>query len=311
MPPKRKGGKGAGSSPPAAAGDRLSTLPDDILHHVLSFLPAEDGVRTCVLARRWRHLWKSATSLHIVRHNLDDQESVKAAREFVDHLLLLRCGSPLDTCELSLAEFNDDDDISRLNLWIRHILTCRVRVLRLDILSHGSCVEFDGLTLISDHLKRLQLSNIEFDDKLLDFSCCPALEVLEIDDCDLSYADKISSQSLKCLSISRDCNFAENSRGRIYAPNLHSLRLEIGNQRTPVLEGMPSLVEASVTLCDSNCDCCDTSDFGNCGDDECFACYEVDEGTNNCVLLQGLSEARNLLLISDAEIVCLDFSFIC
>jgi hypothetical protein len=47
---------------------------------------------------------------------------------------------------------------------------CKVRVLSLDVLRYGGWVEFDGLTLVSDHLKRLQLSNIEFDDKLLDFS---------------------------------------------------------------------------------------------------------------------------------------------
>jgi hypothetical protein len=159
MPPKRRGGKArARRRRPLPA-----TVPDDVIHHVLSFLPAEDAVRTCVLARRWHHLWKSATTLRIVRHDMDGPESVK-----VDHLLLLRGGSPLDACDLSLAEF--DDDVSRLNLWIRHILMCKVRVLSLDVLRYGGWVEFDGLTLVSDHLKRLQLSNIEFDDKLLDFS---------------------------------------------------------------------------------------------------------------------------------------------
>ncbi|KAK3119869.1 hypothetical protein QOZ80_9AG0676800 [Eleusine coracana subsp. coracana] len=136
MPVKRRSVKGKGSLPPAASGDRLGTLPDDVLHHVLSFLPAQDAVRTCVLAHRWVHLWKSATSLQIVRRDVDGPRSVKAVREFVDHLLLLRGSSPLDTCKLSLSDF-EEDDMSRMKLWIRHILMCKVRVLSLDIVSGG------------------------------------------------------------------------------------------------------------------------------------------------------------------------------
>ncbi|GJN06850.1 hypothetical protein PR202_ga24619 [Eleusine coracana subsp. coracana] len=273
MPVKRRSVKGKGSLPPAASGDRLGTLPDDVLHHVLSFLPAQDAVRTCVLAHRWVHLWKSATSLQIVRRDVDGPRSVKAVREFVDHLLLLRGSSPLDTCKLSLSDF-EEDDMSRMKLWIRHILMCKVRVLSLDICDH----------------------------KLLDFSFCPALEVLEIDDSDLSCADNISSESLRCLSISRNCYFDEYSRTHIYAPNLHSLRLEIGNHRTPFLARMPSLMEAFITLCDSNRDYCESTYSGDCEDDSCFACYDIPSDTENCVLLQGLSEARNLALMADVEI---------
>ncbi|KAG6512947.1 hypothetical protein ZIOFF_031086 [Zingiber officinale] len=39
--------------------DYLSNLPDELLHHILSFLPTLDSIRTSVLARRWRHVWTS------------------------------------------------------------------------------------------------------------------------------------------------------------------------------------------------------------------------------------------------------------
>lgn len=123
MPPRRSGKKGKGASPPASVGDRLSDLPDDILHRILS----------CVLARRWRHLWKFATSLHIERELEDDPESLKAAREFVDHLLLLREATHIDTCDLFFIPYGDelqnDDAEARIKLWIRHILKCKTRVL--------------------------------------------------------------------------------------------------------------------------------------------------------------------------------------
>ena len=37
--------------------DKISNLPDFILHRILSFLPREDAVRTCVLSKRWGSVW--------------------------------------------------------------------------------------------------------------------------------------------------------------------------------------------------------------------------------------------------------------
>lgn len=37
--------------------DRISSLPDDVLHCILSFLEAIDAVRTCVLSCRWKLVW--------------------------------------------------------------------------------------------------------------------------------------------------------------------------------------------------------------------------------------------------------------
>nr|XP_011467836.1 PREDICTED: putative F-box/FBD/LRR-repeat protein At4g03220 [Fragaria vesca subsp. vesca] len=39
--------------------DRISDLPDDILHLILSFLPLKSVAQTSVLARRWSHIWSS------------------------------------------------------------------------------------------------------------------------------------------------------------------------------------------------------------------------------------------------------------
>jgi hypothetical protein len=37
--------------------DRLSALPDSLLHAIMSLLKARQAVQTCVLSTRWRHLW--------------------------------------------------------------------------------------------------------------------------------------------------------------------------------------------------------------------------------------------------------------
>ncbi|CAN6270104.1 unnamed protein product [Urochloa humidicola] len=39
--------------------DRLSALPDELLHRVLSFLPSQEVVQTTVLSKRWTDLWRS------------------------------------------------------------------------------------------------------------------------------------------------------------------------------------------------------------------------------------------------------------
>ncbi|GKV41280.1 hypothetical protein SLEP1_g48833 [Rubroshorea leprosula] len=48
--------------------DRISDLPDSVIHHILSFLPAEDAVKTGVLSKRRMYLWTFAPKLTF-RHN--------------------------------------------------------------------------------------------------------------------------------------------------------------------------------------------------------------------------------------------------
>ena len=117
------------------------------------------------------------------------------------------------------------------------------------------------------------------------------MEELEIVDCYLGYALLISSQCLKCLTIEIGA-FGEDDRLPIYAPNLVSLWLEVRDGRIPMLERMPSLLAAYVKI-DSDFDCIFNSDSedDDDGDDD-------GDNDNQSILLQGLSEVRNLVLIS-------------
>jgi hypothetical protein len=47
--------------------DFISNLPDDILHHILSLLPAKDAVGTSILARRWESLWIDLSAFNFDR----------------------------------------------------------------------------------------------------------------------------------------------------------------------------------------------------------------------------------------------------
>ncbi|CAO2152514.1 unnamed protein product, partial [Urochloa humidicola] len=61
-------------------------------HHLL---PSDEAVRTCVLAQRWRHLWKSTPALRITQGGGRDW-TAWTLNNFMNHLLLLRGGSPAD-----------------------------------------------------------------------------------------------------------------------------------------------------------------------------------------------------------------------
>jgi hypothetical protein len=144
---------------------------------------------------------------------------------------------------------------------------------------------------ISQYLKKLELQVIDdMEPRFLDFSCCPFLEDLKIVGCEIE--DPFSSQSLKRLTI-HCCSFGDDRRKAICAPNLVSLELEVcGGSicRVPSLQRMPSLLAAYVAIY-SSADCIES---------------DSDDDDNQSILLQGLSNVRNLLLLSyDTKIVSL------
>lgn len=110
-------------------------------------------------------------------------------------------------------------------------------------------------------------------------------------------ADMIMSQSLKRLTI-LDCTFYPNERTRISVPSLVTLELIECWGRTPLLESMPSLVTGSIKLADCD-DCCGKEAGGSCVDDTCENCGSNNNGSRDCVLLNGLSEAKSLELIAE------------
>ncbi|XP_014755870.1 F-box/LRR-repeat protein At3g58900 isoform X2 [Brachypodium distachyon] len=75
------------------AGDRISALPDELIHNVMSCLTAQEAVQTCVLARWWQNVWASARCL-----NLDSARftGLQRFKKFVDSLIVHRGCTPLD-----------------------------------------------------------------------------------------------------------------------------------------------------------------------------------------------------------------------
>lgn len=84
--------------------DLLSSLPEGILEHVLSFLPTADAVRASVLSRRWRDAWTPAPAL-----NLSDDPPHQTGHRFVAF------------ADAAISRYGTPDDIPALNVTIGSI----------------------------------------------------------------------------------------------------------------------------------------------------------------------------------------------
>ena len=224
--PRRGAGlKPRSRGPAAVKPDRLSALPDALLHHIMSFLKAWEVVPTCVLARRWRHLWASVPCVDLrVRPSTGRYgDPPEKFRDFVHRLFLLRdAAAPVGTRRLRSGDEDagyDEDDASA---WIRAAINRNARVIHLA--GHRSEIaSLDRVQFVSCHLKVLKLSYARLNDRILKklSSSCTSLEELDLKDC-LVTGPGIVSASLKTLIMLKckiECDFS------ISAPNLVILRL--------------------------------------------------------------------------------------
>ncbi|CAH9061256.1 unnamed protein product [Cuscuta epithymum] len=108
--------------------DIISSLPDEVLVHILSFLPTKHAVGTSILSHRWQYLFTGVTKLDfdeslMFRHNGNHSyPRLKASctfKDFVDRVLPL-CKSPRISKFRLKCEYGFD--CSNLNAWITFAL---------------------------------------------------------------------------------------------------------------------------------------------------------------------------------------------
>ncbi|KAM0919314.1 hypothetical protein ACQ4PT_008242 [Festuca glaucescens] len=238
-------------------GDRFGALQDDLVQHVLSFLPSRDSVRSAVISRRWHHLWKSTPVVHVTGN--DDR-----FRLFVNSLLLHRDTTPpLRSFENEEVD-SDDEDYGddppyvvdpHVDQWISHaVSTCHTRSLTARFPEEDTMWSpRQPRPFASPHLTTMHLDGVKLKDGLLDFSCCPALLHLSLTSCRL-YAGAFVSPSLECLSIiACDIRIADGrTRMGVSTPSLRHLQLcgdvAQGFPKAPCLESMPWSTKSSIRL---------------------------------------------------------------
>uniref|UniRef100_A0A0D9W320 F-box domain-containing protein n=1 Tax=Leersia perrieri TaxID=77586 RepID=A0A0D9W320_9ORYZ len=229
--------------------DRLSELPDCLLHIILSFMKARQVVQTCVLSKRWEHLWRTVPCLDVDHEEFPEtgstiQDEYKAwhnFEDFVDNLLLSHEIARLDSFRLHVNNVNRSYMYGygwglHASRWIRRSIKYSSKV--------------DAWTL-----RRLHLSHIYLDDLFAKHigSGCPSLEDLDIKRCTFAL-DEISSNSLKSLVIN-DCHSTRHHTKLIVkAPATASLRLALNLYYFTgglFVTEMPSLSAASVSVLDN------------------------------------------------------------
>ncbi|GAY65317.1 hypothetical protein CUMW_240180 [Citrus unshiu] len=276
--------------------DRLSNLPEPIIHHIFSFLGTIDVVRASAVSRKWRCFWLSIPYLNFNIHNIWSNPQEKWSlekinekfKDFVNWVLLSQNGS-INIQRFLLSCVNCVDDYT-LYRWLSVVAQRNVQVLDLDIISEEPIklprclVTCESLVLLKldfgkkvyrqgvlelltcagfTRFKSLDLQNVELLDSNLFrkfISSCPLLENLNMAACffrDFKILD-ISATSLKHLTID-DVGFCE-PKG--------SAELEFS------FEGLKSLKKAYIYL-DIDGD-----------DDVCYGVSKIFNGVSNTEVLK-------------------------
>ncbi|XP_074296689.1 F-box/LRR-repeat protein 13-like [Silene latifolia] len=131
--------------------DRLSSLSDDVLIEIISFLPLRFAIVTGSLSRRWRGLWTKVTSINI---KLPD------FKHFPDFMSHITSPSIYRFFVKYVVEVDDSISLFLLNFWFRQACDRNVRELKL------TCPRFEGSSyrqniLPSSVLRTQSLTSIE------------------------------------------------------------------------------------------------------------------------------------------------------
>ncbi|GAU44403.1 hypothetical protein TSUD_246290 [Trifolium subterraneum] len=96
--------------------DRISDLPDEVLCHILSFLPIKNAFSTTFLSKRWAPLFKLLTSLHFDDESDGDEEKFLRFRRLVDTVTIST--QLIKTFHLKCRSRHWCDDRYNVDRWI-------------------------------------------------------------------------------------------------------------------------------------------------------------------------------------------------
>ncbi|CAL4940958.1 unnamed protein product [Urochloa decumbens] len=251
---------------PAGGACMINALPNPVLIHAISFLDARQLVRTCVLSRRWRNLWRSVPRINASFEKFKDVSSSWIEwsvlfKKFFNRFLMLRNPTPLD--EFNLMYYVDEVDpevdskgchykyyaeSEDANLWIRHALQCNARSVNVSVHHDGAKLYLDSVVFASKcFLTSLELTWVilftGFFENLQ--MGCTMLERLKLYGCSINDAE-ISSQTLKLFTIDTGCLLAEQTS--ISIPSLIDLGYLSEDIGTPLLKNLGSLETATVSI---------------------------------------------------------------
>ncbi|KAL5725671.1 hypothetical protein ACHQM5_008790 [Ranunculus cassubicifolius] len=211
------------------AEDRISHLPDNILHHILSFLGTEEAVDTCVLSRRWRYIWMGIHTLDFDEDRMMETTSMKIDLvNFVRRVFRLHDGSVINKVKLSTCEnCNSNNRNSDLEELVSEILRRKVQELDLflydGILMPHSLYCCESLTV----MKLMASSHSTF--SLPASVCFPILKFMHLGYSQFTCGEGIQQVSFSCQVLQEfkliECIFDSFEAMHIFVPALERLNI--------------------------------------------------------------------------------------
>ncbi|GLT35694.1 hypothetical protein SLA2020_101250 [Shorea laevis] len=173
--------------------DNIEKFPDEVLSHIISFLPVKDAVRTSILSRRWRYLFTTISSLDYVFDPYDGRGAAHFMNS-VNRLFFL--SEKLSILRFSLRCYIALEPLC-IDGWIRALMCRNVQVLDMGIKD----VEFDALPLPTSlfSCKTLVILKLDFPLHTYDFKvpqrvCLPSVKVTHLQG--FAFSDNDSSERL-------------------------------------------------------------------------------------------------------------------
>ncbi|KAL2589627.1 hypothetical protein AAZV13_13G241100 [Glycine max] len=264
---RRNNGQKSPTKPKAAQLDRISSLPDEIICHILSFLPTIEAVTTSVLSTRWRSLWTLVLTL-----DFDDNwpcffnttfasvfGSILAQRKAkcIKRLCLYNYSKPFSLDLIgSLVSTAVAQNLEEMDLICNYyfevtlpntLFTCKtISVLKLSL---GLTINLNNISSI--HLPSLKVLHVDVlylvdDESIMRlFSGCPVLEELCYEEVksNNSTSFKICVPSLKKLHLK-----CHDKRVQVVTPSLEYLQVQETKVRDSLVGNLPNLLQAHADI---------------------------------------------------------------
>ncbi|KAK4717841.1 hypothetical protein R3W88_016179 [Solanum pinnatisectum] len=266
--------------------DRISSLPVDILHNVLSNLCIFDVIHMTVLSKRWKYICTTIPYFRFDSNFSDSDPHFEEFKEFIDTFLIshktinlvrfiLSCSNMFETTDiLRFIDATTRRNVEQFVLWfspcepfeLPHCLvTCEcLQVLKLNLC--GYILKLPNHNHLGGfrQLKLLHLCNVELLDGHLTscfFSECLLLEKLELCDCNLQHMNLlyIASKSLLYLTFDEG-NYYDNCEIKISCPALKFLTYKSPMPKDIVINNLFSIEYVNINFNDYDRNCDD--DFG-------------------------------------------------
>ncbi|KAF3576518.1 hypothetical protein DY000_02030423 [Brassica cretica] len=166
------------------SGDFISSMPDEILHHIFSFIPTILAVQTSILSRRWRHVWCETPCLSF--------HGVETTARVITQTLKSYRALKITSFRLANAYYVTSGEI---NSWIKLAMSSSVNKLFVSFLNYR-CPDFFFLSAYLEQLS-VSLALIVICTKVSWIS----LRKLTLHSCSFSYGEPIANILSGCPTL--------------------------------------------------------------------------------------------------------------